>query len=239
MGSLFIVRHAQASFLTENYDRLSATGETQSRVLGQYWAAQNLRFDRVCAGPRIRHQHTAALVGAAYRDAGLSFPEVQILPEFDEYPAELVMELGLPILLETDQRVRSLNDLFLRAVEATERRIAFQRLFESVIAKWVSGELLLEGIPTWCEFCSLVNSGLDLVLASQSRAERIAIFTSAGPTAVALQRALEISAERTLQMSWMPRNSSWSEFLYSSAKFTLSSFNSHNHLVDPCHLTYR
>jgi hypothetical protein len=37
----------------------------------------------------------------------------------------------------------------------------------------------------------------------------------------------------------MSRNSSWSEFLYSAERFTLSSFNIHEHIADPQMLTYR
>ncbi len=38
MSSLFLVRHGQASFLERNYDKLSAKGEEQARILGRYWA---------------------------------------------------------------------------------------------------------------------------------------------------------------------------------------------------------
>jgi hypothetical protein len=50
---------------------------------------------------------------------------------------------------------------------------------------------------------------------------------------------LHLSPETTLQMTWMSRNSSWSEFLYSAARCTLSSFNIHEHIADPTMLTYR
>src|SRR5271170_5944786 len=236
MATLFIVRHAQASFLAENYDLLSPLGEAQSQLLGQYWSARNLRFDRVCAGPRVRHRDTLKFVQAAYKAAGLDFPEVQTIPEFDEYPAEAVMKLGLPILLEVDARVRDLHTAFLRSAQPKEQQATFQRLFEVVIAKWAHGGLHLEGIETWQEFCSRVNAGLNQFL---SAGGTVVIFTSGGPTAAALQRALDLSPQRTLEASWMVRNSSWSEFLYSSKRFSLSSFNAHGHIAEPSHLTYR
>jgi broad specificity phosphatase PhoE len=239
MGSLLIVRHARASFHADNYDRLSAIGEAQSHILGEYWSARNLLFDRVFAGPRIRHADTVKFVSAAYKNFGRDFPAAEVLPEFDEYPAEAVLEHGVPILLETDQRVRDLHAAFLRALEADERRAAFQRFYEVVVMEWVRGALPVKDVETWLEFCSRVNEGIDKVLSASGRAERVAIFTSGGPTAIALQRALQISPERTLQSSWMLRNSSWSEFLYSAHKFTLSSFNSHGHIAEPFHLTYR
>ncbi len=35
MSSVILVRHAQASFLEPNYDKLCATGEVQARLLGR------------------------------------------------------------------------------------------------------------------------------------------------------------------------------------------------------------
>src|SRR5271168_3423447 len=196
MATLFIVRHGQASFQAENYDLLSPVGEAQSRLLGEYWSTRNLRFDRVCAGPRVRHRDTVKFVHAAYEAAGLDFPEIQTIPEFDEYPAEAVMKFGLPILLELDARVRDLHAAFLHSAQPKEQRSTFQRLFEVVVAKWANGGLHLEGMETWQEFCSRVNAGLNQFL---SAGGTTAIFTSGGPTAVALQRALDLSPQRTLE----------------------------------------
>ncbi len=112
MGILYLVRHAQASFLEPNYDKLSALGETQSRLLGEYWAQRNIVFDRVCVGPCARQKDTVKLVSAAYHKAGLNFPEPQMLPEFDEYHAEDVLRAALPGLLEKDQEIRDLHAAF-------------------------------------------------------------------------------------------------------------------------------
>lgn len=71
------------------------------------------------------------------------------------------------------------------------------------------------------------------------RGERVAIFTSGGPIGAAMQRALNLSPRDTLRITWMSRNCSYSEFLCSGERFTLSSFNSFPHLDDPSLLTYR
>ncbi|HSK45272.1 MAG TPA: phosphoglycerate mutase family protein, partial [Candidatus Binatia bacterium] len=85
MSRLFLVRHGQASFLERNYDKLSAKGEEQRRMLGDYWASLQLGFDRVYSGPRVRQRETARLVGEVYKSAGLPWPEPVVLPEFDEF----------------------------------------------------------------------------------------------------------------------------------------------------------
>jgi broad specificity phosphatase PhoE len=239
MGILYLVRHAQASFLQPDYDKLSTLGEAQSRLLGEYWAQRKITFDRACVGPCARQQDTAKLLSAAFQKAGLNFPEAQTFPEFDEYHAEEVLRGALPALLEKDQTIRDLHAAFLSAADNAAQRTTFQLLFAAVISDWVRGVIHADGVETWLEFCARVNSGLDKFLASEKHGERVAIFTSGGPIAVAAQRALQLSPESTLQMTWMSRNSSWSEFLYNAERVTLSSFNIHEHIADPAMLTYR
>ena len=239
MGILYLVRHAQASFLQPNYDKLSALGEAQSHLLGEYWAQRKIIFDRVGVGPCARQKDTVNLLSLAYQKAGLIFPDPQTLPEFDEYHAEEVLRGTLPTLLEKEPKIRDLHAAFQAADNNTAQRTTFQNLFAAVISDWVRGKIHAEGVETWLEFGARVNSGLGKFLASEKRGERVAIFTSGGPIAVATQRALGLSPESTLQMTWMSRNSSWSEFLYSAERFTLSSFNIHEHITDPAMLTYR
>jgi broad specificity phosphatase PhoE len=239
MGRLFLVRHAQASFLSQNYDQLSELGETQSRLLGEYWARHRVVFDRVCTGPAMRHQKTARIAGEAYRKSGLKFPESAILEEFDEFHGEAVLSKSLPQLLKHDARIRGLHDAMLSSSTETEKRANFQRLFEAVISLWAHGEIAPQDVETWQEFCARVNRGLTGLLADSRKGEFVAIFTSGGPLSVVVQRALHLSAQDTLRVAWMARNSSFSEFLFSGDRLTLSSFNSFPHLDDDSLLTYR
>lgn len=240
MGTLYVVRHAQASFLQQNYDELSPVGEAQARLLGEYWAQRKIVFDRVCVGPRERQKDTVKLASEAYRRAGLVFPEPLLLPEFDEYQGEEVLKRGLPQLLETDQAVRNLHAALQSSTTDAELRANFQRLYEYIVGDWVRGALRLPGVETWQDFGVRVNSGLVKFLSDGGRGERVAIFTSGGPIAIGMQRALHLTAEDTLQMTWMSRNASWSEFFYNGTeRFTLSGFNCHAHIEDPAMLTYR
>jgi broad specificity phosphatase PhoE len=239
MGILLLVRHAQASFLEQDYDKLSAVGEAQALVLGKYWARRNILFDRVWMGPRLRHKDTANLVRKSYGKMGVTFPESLVMPEFDEYQAEAVLARSLPELIEKDERICKLHGVFQASSDPAERRASFQKLFEAVISKWVGGAISPQGVETWLEFCARVNSGLAKVFSASGHGERVAVFTSGGPIAVAMQRALRLSAESALGVSWMSRNSSWSEFLYSQERFSLSSFNVHAHIDDHAMLTYR
>ncbi len=58
MGNLYLVRHGQASFGAEDYDRLSELGHRQSLRLGQYFAGKGVTFDAVITGTLRRHTET-------------------------------------------------------------------------------------------------------------------------------------------------------------------------------------
>ena len=239
MSSLFLVRHGQASFLERNYDKLSAKGEEQSRMLGEYWAKLKIGFDRVYSGPKVRQRETARLVGEAYKRAGLPWVEPVLLPDFDEFQAEAVIERSLPQLIDNDSDIRIMHQAFKDSQTRAEQFKTFQRIFEIVIGRWAAGNLPAQGIEPWVDFSARVQRGLAQFAANGSHGQRIAIFSSGGPVGVAMQRALDLSTEATLKAAWMVRNCSYSEFLFSSGRFTLSSYNATPHFTDPEFLTHR
>ena len=91
MSQLLLVRHAQASFLDGDYDRLSELGRRQSRTLGQRWAALGQGFDRFVAGPRTRQRDTALECRGVLVAHGVAVPELEVLDGLDEYPAEEIL----------------------------------------------------------------------------------------------------------------------------------------------------
>ncbi len=239
MGQLWLVRHGQASFLEQNYDKLSAKGEVQARILGEYWASHRLAFDHVFSGPRVRQLETARIAGEAFRSAGVPWPSLEILREFDEFQAEAVIAQALPGLIEADPHIRAMYRDFEKAEGQAARFKTFQRLFEVVIGRWAGGELPLDGIEPWQDFSQRVHRGLSSFSQNGERGKRIVIFTSGGPTGIAMQRALGLSTEATLKTAWMVPNCAYSVFLFSGDRFTLSSYNSYSHFTDRDFATYR
>ena len=245
MSHIILVRHGQASFLERDYDKLCANGETQARLLGEYWSRRDMIFSGAYSGPRVRQRETARIVAETYRSAGVGFPETVVMSEFDEYQAEAVLRECLPRLLQVNAEIQELRRAYEDSSESSAsphsgaRRQTFQKLFEAVITKWVAGKITAEGIESWQEFCSRVERGLAQVVRDTPPAASSVIFTSAGTIAAAMRRALHLSAEATLRMTWMSRNASFSSFLASGERFTLSTFNAHPHLDGDGLLTYR
>ena len=165
--------------------------------------------------------------------------EIEILDEFDEFRAEVVMDRSLEQLVKTEARMREMHQDFQKAAGKDEKFKTFQKMFEIVISRWAGGELPVEGIEPWPDFCTRVQKGLAQLTANGSRGQRIVIFTSGGPVGIAMQRALDLSTPATLRSAWMVRNCAYNEFLFSGDRFTLGSYNSYPHLTDPEFLTYR
>lgn len=239
MSNLFVVRHGQASFFAENYDQLSPIGQEQARLLGEYWAQRKVSFDQVFTGPCIRHTETARIVGQAYRDRGLPWPEPVVLAGLDEYEAEAVLKQALPELVTKHPHIRELHAAMDRATDRAEKLKTFQRVYEVVIDMWAHGELDLPRVESWSAFCRRMHDALSDIAQAGGSGRQVAAFSSGGPVGVCMQRALGISHRHTLQLAWMVRNGAFSEFLFSGERFTLSRFNVFPHLDAAELLTYR
>lgn len=239
MSNLYVVRHGQASFFAEDYDQLSPLGQTQSDLLGQYWARRNVVFDEVFTGPCRRHVDTAAIVGCAYERLGLRWPAPVVLPGLDEYEAEAVLKQALPRLVSEHEHIRELYAAVEQATDRAEKLRTFQKVYEVVIDMWAHGQLDLPRVESWTTFCERVHGALDQIVSAEGGGRQVVAFSSGGPVGVCMQRALELAHRTTLQLAWMVRNGAFSEFLFSGNRFTLSRFNAFPHLDDAEHLTYR
>jgi len=239
MALLTLVRHGQASFLQDNYDKLSERGELQSRMLGEYWLRSGATFDQAYQGPACRHLHTAELVAAAYREAGAAWPQPITVPELDEYPGIAVVRKFLPGLMETHEDIRVLEAEFRQAGEQDAAFRLFDKLFARITRMWVAEELDSPDVEPWRDFCARIDRGIARIRSDAGKNARIAVFTSGGVIAATVRTALDLSPQRTLELSWTSRNASYTEFLFSPERFSLGSFNNHPHLESEELLTYR
>lgn len=237
MGILYAVRHGQAAFYSDDYDRLTELGQQQSRQLGAYWVAQGMTFDRVFVGPRKRHLQTLAAVRDAYHAEKLPFPEAETLPELDEFPFEVLIKEGMTALQKVAPELSALAAGFASGTD--QRPGTFQTLFAKVTTLWLEGRLpLSEEVESWQSFRARVSDGARQMTAGAARGQRVAAFTSAGTVAGLTGYALDLADEKTLSFSWVVKNSAISEFLFSGTRFSLSVFNATPQLT-PEQVTHR
>ena len=91
MGSIYLIRHGQASFGADDYDVLSPTGIRQAEILGDHLLNLGVRFDRVLSGGLRRQQHTARAALERLESSGLATPELEVDPAFNEFEADAVI----------------------------------------------------------------------------------------------------------------------------------------------------
>jgi len=236
MSTLVFVRHGQASLFQADYDQLSDPGQEQSRELGRYLSAKDLRFDEVYIGPRRRHRQTADL--AAEHAGGLSIPFEEV-PEFDEHHVDQLVSHHLDDIVAAFPHVGDHRAAFHAVTDDTQKPPAFARLFEAVSDLWVSGEAPSFGVETWMEFRGRVNRGIDRIVSRPGSGRTVVVFASAGTIVAALHRALQCPDRVALELGWRIWNCSVTSFAFSGQRFTLDRFNSMSHLEAPEHWTYR
>jgi len=239
MSTLYFVRHGQASFFSDDYDQLSPLGERQSRLLGEYWLRHGLRFDRVIIGPRKRHRDTAAQVAAAYAAAGVALPEAEVMAGLDEFQADALVAHSVSELSRQYVHVRRLHEAYAAAEDQHGKRREFQKFMEAVTLMWARADFDSPEVEPWAGFCARVCAALDAIIAQSASGSKVAVFSSGGPAAVAVQRALDTAPERTLELIWTLRNAALAEFFYTANRFTLSAFNTAPHLETQDLWTYR
>lgn len=237
MGVLTLVRHGQASFLEENYDKLSPLGEKQARILGEYWARRGVVFDCVYSGPHVRQIGTAEIVGQALREAGLPWPEPTLIEGLAEFPIEELAKTYLPQLMADDPELARLILEFQNAPGRVEKEHYLREGLDILIDHWVEGRLDGDSLESWDAFMKRVESAVQEMTTAHV-GKQVVAFTSGGPTAVTTRYALGATTRAAMDLSWVVRNGSLTEFVFTEKRFTLNTFNDVHHFEDPELITH-
>ncbi len=223
MTRILLIRHGQASFGSDDYDRLSELGEEQSRHLGRHLAALPHEPGAVYSGTLRRQQQTADLALTAY---GADTPPVENTPAFNEYHAGPLFEAYLDRVLEQDPELNRLGEAVLR------QRRAFQRAFEGVMRCWLADPEPPPPVPeSWPGFRSRVTEGLERIARSHGKDDTIHVYTSGGVIAVGVAAALELSPLQTVMLNWRVYNGSITELTYGRRGWSLMGFNAVDHFA--------
>lgn len=232
MGSIYLIRHGQASFGADDYDVLSPIGVRQAEVLGQHLASLGVRLDRCISGSLRRQQHTAQAALQHIEHA----PALEIDAAFDEFDADAVIRCLVPGIL--DEQPEALDILR----NGANNRAEFQRLFAKLIERWISGDYEQPGLQSWQAFVAQVESGLQRILEHAESKQNIAVFTSGGTITALLRLITDVPARKAFELNWQIVNTSLSLLKFRAREVTLASFNSHVHLQllkAPELITYR
>ncbi|MBB4845179.1 broad specificity phosphatase PhoE [Paucibacter oligotrophus] len=218
MGTLYLVRHGQASLGAEDYDQLSELGRRQCLALGRYWRERGLGFDAVLSGTLKRHQQSLIALSQGLQQADL--PAALACPGLDEYDSEAL--------------IRAVHAGPLQRPQTPEAARAHFRLLREGLAAWMAGRSRPQGMASYADFSAGVAEVLRQLqqrVGEQAQA-RVLLVSSGGPISTAIGQVLGTPADATIELNLRLRNSAVSEFAFSARRMALQTFNSLAHLDD-------
>lgn len=210
MGTLYLVRHGQASFGSDNYDQLSALGQRQCERLGAYFKSRGRHFDAAITGTLRRQTQSLDAIAAGLGGA----PEPLRLCGLNEYDSHAVISAVHPQPLARPDT----PELYRRHF----------RLLREGLAAWMAGRTQPAGMPSYADFVAGVSAALDHVR-SLGDAE-VLMVSSGGPISTAVGLVLGVAPEVTIDLNMRIRNSAVTEFHFNPKRHALVSYNTLPHL---------
>ncbi len=218
MGTLYLVRHGQASFGADDYDVLSDLGYRQALRLGEYFKYKGIRFDAAFTGTLQRQVKTFEGICAG---AGLPLQATQ-LAGLNEYDSEAVIAAIHPHKLEKATTPEMVRQHF--------------RLLKDGLKQWMAGVVSPRGMPEYTDFVAGVTDALDHI--RKTYEGNVLLVSSGGPIATAVGHVLGTSPETTIELNLRIRNCSVTEFAFTPKRHMLVIYNTLPHLDAPEHATW-
>jgi broad specificity phosphatase PhoE len=221
--TVLLIRHAQASFGTPDYDMLSEIGRAQLEAL----TGRGIRADRVVTGSLRRQRDTAgswvqaAATGAATVDPRWNeYRDADVLSHHSATPARMEHAPGATGQLGSRQ---------------------FQVLLDEALTAWVTAGADSDCDETWPMFLArAIGAFTDLADGLRSGQTGIAI-TSSGVISALAAWLIGFPPEGFVALNRVTVNTGISKVVIGRQGTTLVSFNEHAHLEGPNSrlLTYR
>ena len=219
MGVIFVVRHGQAAFGTDHYDRLTEIGFKQARLLGAYFGLRSIRFDAVFTGTLRRQAETAQGIFEGHPELGSHLAH-EAFPGLDEYnPAAVLTAFNEEYPAPADAAVRR---------DPVIVREHFRVLREALLA-WAEDRTHPAGMPVFEKF---QNGAVAALIEARQRFPdgNVLVVSSGGPIAAMVAAVLKAPPAAAIDLNLRIRNSSLSEFASTPRRHHLVSFNGLPHL---------
>ncbi len=220
MASIYVIRHGQASFGEENYDKLSTLGCRQAVVLGEYLRDCGIHFDATYSGDLQRQCKTAELATSAQPQSA----DHSIDPRFNEIRNEEQFEVLLPMVLDNNLALQALIDKGLSSSKD------YQKVLKDVFNYWVSPSCPKSEIQSWADYNANAGRALQDIIRTQGAGKTIGLFTSGGTIATIVAQVLGLGSEHVYSFYEPVINCSVTQLFYSGDRVSLSYFNDHSFL---------
>jgi broad specificity phosphatase PhoE len=213
MGTLYLVRHGQASFGAADYDQLSALGVRQCEALGRWFAERGVAFDHALRGSLRRHAQSLDALAAGHGQV----PAPLEWPGLNEYDGEAV--------------VRAVHPGPIAAADTPEAYRHHFRLLREGLLAWMAGRTQPAGMPRYADWVAGIVSALDHVRTQCDG--NVLLVSSGGPIATVVGQVLGTAAETTIDLNYRMRNSAVTELTFTPKRHLLVTYNHLPHLDIP------
>jgi broad specificity phosphatase PhoE len=205
MPVIYLLRHGQASFGTDDYDVLSELGRQQADVAGHELARRGVRSPVVVSGTLKRQIDTAAIAGKV-----LNVSPTDTDSRFNEFDAHAAVNTHLGDIAATQGMSSS----------------QFQQHLDAVMTDWMDS-----GNSQWQAFSDGAFAALTEVAESVPSGSDAIVATSAGVIAVLAGRLLGADTQGVISMNRVSVNASITTVVAGSRGLSLVSFNDHAHVL--------
>ena len=227
MPTILLLRHAQASFGSADYDVLSARGHEQTAALVQDLECRGLRIARVISGSLARQRDTAGPVAVACGQT------LEIDPRLDEYDS------GDLLSHHSSSAVRQARPPGAAVPELTSK--AFQDVLEMALENWIAAGASGPAREPWDAFAARTVGSCRELAAELGSGETAVACTSGGVISAVATGLLAVPARTFIALNRVTINTGITTLAHGRSGTTLVSFNEHAHLQRPdgSLLTYR
>lgn len=218
MGAIYLVRHGQASFGADDYDKLSERGFAQAAVVGAELRRRAVDFSQVRTGSLSRQRDTAATALA---------------------------ELGTGLVASEDPRWNEYDHVDIAAQHAggvgQEDSRAYQAVLDRALTSWIDAGADGPCAETWPAFLDRVRGALADLAAKLGKGEHAVVFTSGGVISTICGALIGAPEIGLLKLNRVTVNAGITKLVSGRGGLTMLSFNEHPHFEGEAAelLTYR
>jgi broad specificity phosphatase PhoE len=210
MGTLYLVRHGQASFGAADYDQLSPLGTRQCHALGRYMGAQGLQFEAVLRGSLRRHVQSLAALAEGHG----AVPDALEWPGLNEYDSTALVQAFHSGPMPPHDTAEGYRQHF--------------RILREALLAWMAGRIAPQGMPVYADWAAGIQAAMDHVRSQYSG--NVLVVSSGGPISTAVASVLGAPPATSIELNLRIRNSAVTELAFTPKRHSLVVFNHLPHL---------
>jgi broad specificity phosphatase PhoE len=222
--TILLIRHGQASYGADDYDRLSEVGHAQASAVAAELQRRGPTIERIVHGSLARQRETAAPTIAAW-----SLPAV-LDPRLNEYDIDEIVSR------HTDSAVRTSTGPGGEPLSSRD----FQRILELGMNAWIDagdGDDHHDGdgdgsdrAETWPAFATRCRAGLSAAATGLTSGSTAVAFTSGGVIAAMCCSLLGLGPKTVIALNRVAVNGGMTKVASGRSGLSLVSFNEHGYL---------